>query len=985
LGAFLPSVSAFDAAAFGVSPPEAALMDPQQRLLLEAAAQLLQSATSIPGLLLGPNLGVYIGVAASDYGSLVKAATRPGAFHATANAPSVAAGRLAFAFGLRGPTISVDTACSASLVALHLARAALLLGEGAGGGQLAGAVVGGVHVQAAPTGTVYVSAASMLSPAGRCCVLDAAADGYVRGEACHALLLQPLASAGGRSGGRAPLAVVLGSAVNQDGRSSGLTAPNGPAQQEVVRSALAAAGVVAGGMQVLSMHGTGTALGDPIEVNAAATTLLADTTSSSSPTQPLALLASKSWHGHAEPGAGLLALHHATSAAAAAVRHPILHLRTLNPYVAGVLDSVRGAGGGRRGVSAGRQAAPLPLAAGCGSSVAGTSSFAFMVSVVDCLRGSRHEPNGKSPYMNETLHLIILALNSAQGTNAHVITSTPPQLVAGTMTNSPLPWHRTRHWALPPAHLLASRAECLISSDGGGKLTFECSLSAPQLSYLWDHVVGGSAVFPGAGYLEMASAAARLAAGSSSGNSGDVTLSGLTIRAPLLLPPRAAAAAVAEGAGEQLPLLLSCAVGLEDGALTISSRSAAGGSVVHVLGSATPALSNAAAAPPAAPLLAARAVRLLHSGGGAAAPTAKPASLAPGSTAVATVAAPALPRNDGCSIDLGAFDSFLQLGQVFILAGSQTGGAAAYVPAAVDAVTIGSSGTYGSPGTSQSADSMTAVAAPRAAAIKQHQAAPVVSDFRLLASRAADCQSLCSISGMAAKPMVIQQSSVGQNAAAPAEQPVSDLMYQVEWLVDGPLDGQQADAADSDVCSLRLRSHAAAEEQTAAALAVAKGALLPSAATGGQALAGSLQLNSGGISDPAAVCAGGVMRTVARELPAAGLSVAAADRFAVTSSPSVTLSVPPPARQQHTINVFGGRSCGAAAAVPRLLPSVAARPSWPFQLQPLPRGSLESLVPVARDVEAPRGQCLVAVKAVGVNFRDVLNVSGGVEFFGCWI
>jgi acyl carrier protein len=168
-GAFLPEVDAFDAAAFGVSAPEAALMDPQQRLLLEAAAEVLLSAGgglagaggAAPGAAAGAALGAYVGIASSDYGSVVKQhLPRPGGFHATANAPSVAAGRLAFVFALPGPAVAVDTACSASLVALHLARGALLEGVLEGGSSvLAGALVAGVHVQAAPTSSAYVWAA----------------------------------------------------------------------------------------------------------------------------------------------------------------------------------------------------------------------------------------------------------------------------------------------------------------------------------------------------------------------------------------------------------------------------------------------------------------------------------------------------------------------------------------------------------------------------------------------------------------------------------------------------------------------------------------------------------------------------------------------------------------------------------------------------------------------------------------------------------
>jgi len=239
-------------------------MDPQQRLLLETAAEVLLSSRSSsstgysqPSLQQQPwwgTVGVYIGIASSDYGSLVKTYAPAGAFHATANAISVAAGRLSYSFGLSGPALSVDTACSASLVALHLAKDAIN-----GPAAVSGSLVGGVHIQTTPTSTSYVWTAGMLSPSGRCQVLDAAADGYVRGEACHMLLLAPAAAAGA---GRGPVALVLGSAVNQDGRSSSLTAPNGPAQQEVIRAALADAAVLAGSVDQLSMHGTGTPLGE---------------------------------------------------------------------------------------------------------------------------------------------------------------------------------------------------------------------------------------------------------------------------------------------------------------------------------------------------------------------------------------------------------------------------------------------------------------------------------------------------------------------------------------------------------------------------------------------------------------------------------------------------------------------------------------------------------------------------------------------------
>jgi 3-oxoacyl-(acyl-carrier-protein) synthase len=452
-----------------------------------------------------------------------------GAFHATANAVSVAAGRLSFAFGLGGPSVAVDTACSASLVALHLAARAIRSGEATA------ALVAGVHVQATPTSSHYVHQAAMLSAAGRCQVLDAAADGYVRGEACIALVLAPLSAVAGG----VPLALILGAAVNQDGRSSSLTAPNGPAQQAAIRAALAAAGGLSpADVAALSMHGTGTPLGDPIEVNAASSALCGPLRAGAS---PLTLAASKSHAGHAEPAAGIVALLHVALAAASAAAAPILHLRSLNPHVAGVLD---GAGG----VTIARQAAPLPsLATGGGGLRYGISSFAFM------------------------------------GTNAHVLAQAAPAASAAPAP-APMAWRARQHWVAPPAHLLVRRGG--LSSGGGGApaLVLEADLSAPQLAYVWHHVVAGVPLFPGAGFLEMCAAAAAAAVDRGGGGGWDGALArgallGASMPAPLRLP--------AAGDGGGMPTL-QCMLDARTGALAIRSYPPDGkrlaGATTHLVG-----------------------------------------------------------------------------------------------------------------------------------------------------------------------------------------------------------------------------------------------------------------------------------------------------------------------------------------------------------------------------------------------------------------
>jgi acyl transferase domain-containing protein len=258
-GVFVAGVDAFDAAAFGVGAPEAALMDPQQRLLLRAAAEAALPAGLVGDGSAGSNVGAYVGISSMDYnkaqlravgansGVGVNGGGGVTAYTSTGASLSVAAGRLAFVFNWRGPALAVDTACSSSLVAAHGACAALR------GGECAAAAAGGANVMLSPDTPAAFQKAGMLSPEGRCKTLDASADGYVRAEAVGVLMLQLLLQAGaapGGGGGTATaavraLAVVAGSAVNSDGRSSVLTAPNGPSQAAAMRAALAAASMAA--------------------------------------------------------------------------------------------------------------------------------------------------------------------------------------------------------------------------------------------------------------------------------------------------------------------------------------------------------------------------------------------------------------------------------------------------------------------------------------------------------------------------------------------------------------------------------------------------------------------------------------------------------------------------------------------------------------------------------------------------------------------
>ncbi|WP_205873803.1 type I polyketide synthase [Mycobacterium camsae] len=297
-GGYLDAIDGFDPEFFGISPREAVWMDPQQRLMLEIAWEGLERAGYSPAALRGSRSGIFVGVAANEYSHLLTAESVDSieAHFITGNALNAIAGRVAFALGLEGPAVAVDTACSSSLVAVHEACGALRSGD------CDLVLAGGVNVLLSPASLIAASRARMLSPDGRCKTFDAAADGYVRSEGCGILVLKRLSDAV-RDGDRIQ-AVIRGSAVNQDGASSGLTVPNGGAQQRLIAAALARAHVAGSDVDYLEAHGTGTSLGDPIEVQAAAAAYGADR----DPNHPLLMGSVKTNIGHLESAAGVAGL-----------------------------------------------------------------------------------------------------------------------------------------------------------------------------------------------------------------------------------------------------------------------------------------------------------------------------------------------------------------------------------------------------------------------------------------------------------------------------------------------------------------------------------------------------------------------------------------------------------------------------------------------------------------------------------------------------
>lgn len=321
-GAFLEDIAGFDAEFFGLTPREAELMDPQQRLLLEVAWEALEHAGIPPASLAGTDTAVFAALDSGDYGRrLLEDLPGIEAWTGIGAAGCAAANRISYALDLRGPSVSVDTACSGSLVTVHLACQSLRSGESPV------ALAAGANVLLSPGLTLALDASGALAADGRCKTFDADADGYVRGEGCAVLVLKTLSNAQ-RDGDRV-LAVVLGSAVSQDGRTRGIMAPNGDAQEHVIRVACRSAGLPPGSVDYVETHGTGTTLGDQTEAGALTRVYGADRKAG----KPCLIGSVKPNIGHLEPAAGAASLIKAVLAVANAEIPPSLNFSTPNPAV----------------------------------------------------------------------------------------------------------------------------------------------------------------------------------------------------------------------------------------------------------------------------------------------------------------------------------------------------------------------------------------------------------------------------------------------------------------------------------------------------------------------------------------------------------------------------------------------------------------------------------------------------------------------------
>ena len=366
-------ISKFDAAFFGISPREAALMDPQQRLLLEMTWEALENSGVKPSTLKGSRCGVYIGIASADYSyRLADDLGSVDASVATGNTASIAANRLSYVFDLRGPSLAIDTACSSSLVAFHQACQSILSGE------TVQALTGGVSLHSHPFGFITFSKASMLSRRGRCNVFDADGDGYVRSEGGGIFFLKDYDAA--VADGNHILAVVANTAVNTDGKKSGLTIPSSAAQSVLLEEVYAGANIEPDDIDYIEAHGTGTAVGDPIETHALGMAIGKRRRAR----HPLLIGSVKSNMGHLEAASGVAGLVKALHCVQHRVVPATIGIKNPNPNIH--FDEWN--------IEVARENTPLKKN---GKLIVGTNSFGFGGANAHVILESYDSPQGKVP------------------------------------------------------------------------------------------------------------------------------------------------------------------------------------------------------------------------------------------------------------------------------------------------------------------------------------------------------------------------------------------------------------------------------------------------------------------------------------------------------------------------------------------------------------------------------------------------------------
>ncbi|CDJ66475.1 Polyketide synthase, related, partial [Eimeria necatrix] len=321
--AFMDNAEMFDNSFFNLSAAEVNYMDPQQRMALEVAYDAFYAAGYSRDTLVGKSIGVWIGCCNSDWHFLEQQSDpfKSSSYSGPGGSGCLVSNRVSYVFGINGPSMTIDTACSSSLVAMDSAFQGIRLGY------CNGALVAGINLMLSPQLFLAFCKARMLSPECRCATFDAAANGYVRGEGAGAVVIRPLQDA--EASGQKILAVLKGTAVSHNGRSASLTAPYGPMQQECMKLALRHANVNPKDVRYVESHGTGTSLGDPIEMGA----IRAVYGTNRNDSNPLIVGALKSYIGHLEGGAGIANVLKVLVCLANRAVPPNLHYTTPNPFM----------------------------------------------------------------------------------------------------------------------------------------------------------------------------------------------------------------------------------------------------------------------------------------------------------------------------------------------------------------------------------------------------------------------------------------------------------------------------------------------------------------------------------------------------------------------------------------------------------------------------------------------------------------------------
>ena len=296
-GGFVDEVDQFDASFFGISPREAQRIDPQQRWLLEVTWEALEDAAEKPADWRGSRTGVFVGISSNEYGSIQMMGEADIDVHTNSGSTlSIASNRISYLYDFKGPSISIDTACSSALVAVNLACKSIWSGD------CDAALAGGVNALLMPDSSIGFSKATMLSPSGQCFAFDARANGYVRGEGAGVVVIKSLKRA--REDGDRIYALIRAAVVNQDGHTSSMTVPGQDTQAAMLRDAYAQAGIPPNRVTYMEAHGTGTPVGDPIETRA-----LGEVLCQGRPEGEECIIGSvKSNIGHLESGSGIAGL-----------------------------------------------------------------------------------------------------------------------------------------------------------------------------------------------------------------------------------------------------------------------------------------------------------------------------------------------------------------------------------------------------------------------------------------------------------------------------------------------------------------------------------------------------------------------------------------------------------------------------------------------------------------------------------------------------